>query len=141
MSMSDATEAATLAMHLKGTDPSYRSGATQYLALFDDNANTAADLEAGGHAYELTYTGYARVALTKASAWSGSTSPFTNAALIQFGTRSDGGATQTAKYFAVVDTSSGDYAQGIWGQLSSNLDISINIQPQFAISALSIAAD
>ena len=34
MSLSNATENATLKMHLQGTDPSYRAGATQYLALF-----------------------------------------------------------------------------------------------------------
>ena len=34
MSMSDTTEIAALAAFLQGTDPAYRSGATQYLALF-----------------------------------------------------------------------------------------------------------
>lgn len=139
--MSDPTENATLKMHLKGTDPSYRAGATQYLALFSDNAGAAADLEAGGHAYELTYTGYARIPLTKASAWTDNGSTFNNAALLQFGKRTDAGATQTAKYFAVVDVISGDYAQGIWGELSTPLAISQNIQPQFGIGDLSIVAD
>jgi hypothetical protein len=146
MSLSDTTENATLKMFLKGTDPSYRSGATQYLALFLDNAGTAADLEAGGTTYELSYTGggnsYARVALTKASAWTdGGGSSFTNAGIIQFAKRTDAGATQSAKYFAVVDTASGAYNMGIWGQLSSALDISINIQPQFGIGDLTITAD
>lgn len=34
MSLSNTSENATLKMHLQGTDPSYRAGATQYLALF-----------------------------------------------------------------------------------------------------------
>lgn len=141
MSMSDGTENDALEMFLKGTDPSYRSGATQYLALFDDDAGTEAHLEAGNVSDELDYTGYARVPLTKASAWTDGGSSFTNAALIQFGKRTDGGATQTAKYFAVVDTSSGAAAMLIWGQLSANLDISLNIQPQFGIGDLEITAD
>lgn len=141
MSMSNTTENATLKMHLQGTDPSYRSGATQYLALFSSNAGTAADLESGGITYELTYTGYSRVALTKSSAWTDAGSSFSNAGLIQFGKRTDAGATQTAAYFAVVDTASGAVSQMISGQLSANLDISQNIQPQFAIGDLTVTAD
>jgi hypothetical protein len=38
MGMSTATKNQTLKMHLQGTDPSYRSGATQYLALVTDAA-------------------------------------------------------------------------------------------------------
>ena len=80
MSMSNTTENATLKMHLQGTDPAYRAGATQYLALF-----TADPGETGSLAAEATYTGYARVALTKATAWTDGGSIFTNAALVQFG--------------------------------------------------------
>jgi hypothetical protein len=145
MSLSDATENATLKMLLKGTDPTYRAGATQYLALFNNNAGTPADLEAGGRTYELNYTGggntYARVALTKASAWTDNGSSFANASIVQFAKRTDAGATQTAGYFAIVDTASGDFTECVWGQLSSPLDISINIQPQFGIGDLTITAD
>lgn len=141
MSMSDTTENATLKAHLQGTDLTYRTGLTQYLALFNDDAGTAADLEAGGHAHELTYTPYARMPLTKLSAWTDNGSNFTNAAQIQFAKRTDAGATQTAKYFAVVDTSSGDFTQCIWGQLTSTLAITQNIQPQFGIGDLTITAE
>lgn len=141
MSMSDATENATLKAHLKGTDLTYRGDATQYLALFNNNANTAADLEAGNYTYELTYTPYLRISLTKASAWTDNGSNFTNAGILQFAKRTDAGATQTARYFAVVDTASGAFTQCIWGQLSSDLDISQNIQPQFGIGDLTITAE
>jgi hypothetical protein len=141
MSMSDATENATLKAHLKGTDLTYRAGATQYLALFNNNGSAAADIEAGGRTYELSYTPYARIPLTKASAWTDNGSNFTNAGILQFAKRTDGGATQTAKYFAVVDTISGDFTQCIWGQLSAELDISQNIQPQFGIGDLTITAE
>jgi hypothetical protein len=139
MSLSNATENDALKAFLKGTDPSYRSGATQYLALF-----TADPGEPGSLAAELTYTGYERVALTKASAWTDGGSSFTNAGLIQFGKRIDAGATQVAQYFAVVDTGP---ATGtavnmmISGMLSAPLSISQNIQPQFAIGDLTVTAD
>jgi len=55
MSLSNTSENATLKMHLQGTDPSYRAGATQYLALFTADPGEAASLAA-----EADYTGYAR---------------------------------------------------------------------------------
>jgi len=131
MSMSDATEHATLLAHLVGTDLSYRGNLTQWIALFNDNAGAAADLESGGRTYELTYTPYVRIEVTKASAWDGTGDTLTNAGVIEFDKRTDDGATQTAKYFAIVDTASGDFEQCIWGELSSTLDISKNIQPRW----------
>jgi hypothetical protein len=137
--MSNATENQTLKMHLQGTDPAYRAGATQYLALVTDAAGAVS--EAAPIANECTYTGYARVAITKASAWTDGGSAFTNAGLIQFGKRTDGGATQTATAFVVVDTASGAISQGIIGVLSASLAINQNIQPQFAIGDLTVNAE
>lgn len=134
MSLSNTTETAALDAFLRGTDPSYRAGATQYLALF-----TADPTESASLAAEATYTGYARVALTKATAWTGTSSPFTNAALIQFGACTAG--TNALTHFAVVDTASGAVNMMISGALSATLNVSSGIQPQFAIGALSIAAD
>lgn len=133
MSMSDTTEIAALAAFLQGTDPAYRSGATQYLALFTADPGESASLAA-----EATYTGYARVALTKATAWTGGANPFTNAALIQFGACTAGSDALT--HFAVVDTSSGAVSMMISGALSGTLNVSSGIQPQFAVGALSISA-
>ena len=134
MSMSNTTELAALAAFLQGTDPSYRAGATQYLALFTADPGEAASLAA-----EATYTGYARVALTKATAWTGGANPFTNAALIQFGQCTAG--TNAITHFAVVDTASGAVAMMISGALSATLNVAAGIQPQFAIAALSVSAD
>ena len=134
MSLSNDTETAALDAFLRGTDPSYRAGATQYLALF-----TADPTESASLAAEANYTGYARVALTKATAWTGTSSPFTNAALIQFGACSAG--TNALTHFAVVDTASGAVNMMISGALSATLNVSSGIQPQFAIGALSISAD
>ena len=134
MSLSNTTENAALKMFLQGTDPSYRSGATQYLALFTADPGETASLAA-----EAAYTGYARVALTKASAWTDNGSTFNNAALVQFGACTAG--TSAITHFAVVDTASSAVALMISGALSSTLNVSSGIQPQFAAGALSISAD
>ena len=134
MSLSNATENQVLKMLLQGTDPSYRAGATQYLALF-----TADPGEAGAVASEASYTGYARVALAKSGAWTDGGSTFTNANLIQFGACTAGSNTLT--HFAVVDTASGAVNMMISGALSSSLNVSAGIQPQFPAGALAISAD
>ena len=134
MSLSNTTENATLKAHLQGTDPSYRAGATQYLALFTGDPGESASLAA-----EANYTGYSRVSLTKASAWTDGGSSFTNAALIQFGACTVG--TNALTHFAVVDTASGAVAQMISGALSATLNVSPGIQPQFAAGALTITCD
>lgn len=134
MSLSNTTENAALKMFLQGADPAYRAGATQYLALFTADPGEAASLAA-----EANYTGYARVALTKASAWTDGGSTFTNAALIQFGACTAG--TNAITHFAVVDTSSGAVSMMISGALSATLNVSSGIQPQFSAGALSISAE
>lgn len=134
MSLSNATETAVLDAFLRGVDPAYRAGDTQYLALFTDDPGETASLAA-----EATYTGYARVALTKASAWTGTSSPFTNTNLIQFGACTAG--TNALTHFAVVDTASGAVSMMISGALASTLNVSSGIQPQFAGGALSIGAE
>jgi hypothetical protein len=136
MSMSDTTEIAALAAFLQGTDPAYRAGATQYLALFEGDPGESASL-----AQESNYTSYARVALTKATAWTGAGNPFTNADLIQFPACT--GSTSAITHFAVVDTGparSTAVNMMISGALSATLNVSSGIQPQFAIGALSVTA-
>lgn len=134
MSLSNTTELAALAIFLTGTDPAYRASPTQYLALF-----TADPGEAGSLAAEATYTGYARVALTKATAWNTAGNPFANAALVQFGACTAG--TSAITHFAVVDTASGAVAMMITGALAATLNVSAGIQPQFAAGALTVGAD
>lgn len=134
MSLANSAENAALKMFLQGTDPSYRAGATQYLMLLTGDPG-----EAGSIAAEANYTGYARVALTKASAWTDGGSTFTNANLIQFGACTAG--TNAITHFAVVDTSSGAVNMMISGALSGTLNVSAGIQPQFSAGSLSIACD
>lgn len=134
MSLSNTTETAALDCFLRGTDPSYRAGATQYVALFTADPTDTASLAA-----EATFTGYSRKALTKSSAWTGTASPFTNAGLIQFDPCTAG--TNAITHFAIVDTASGAVAMMISGALSATLNVSAGIQPQFAIGALSVSAE
>lgn len=103
------------------------------MALF-----TADPTETGSLANEATYTGYARKALTKSSAWTGTASPFTNANLIQFDPCSAGSS--TISHFAIVDTASGAVNMMISGT-TSTLAVSAGIQPQFAIGAISVSAE
>ena len=134
MSLSNATENAVLKVLLNGTDPSWRSNSTQYLALF-----TADPGEVGSLAAEADYTGYARIALTKATAWTDGGSSFGNAALLQFGACTAG--TNALTHFAVVDTASGAVNMMVSGALSATLNVSAGIQPQFPIAALQISCD
>ena len=134
MSLSNTTENAVLKALLQGTDPSWRAGATQYLALFTSDPG-----EVGSIAAEADYTGYARVALTKASAWTDGGSTFGNAALIQFGACTAG--TNALTHFAIVDTSTGAVGMMISGALSATLNVSAGIQPQFPAAALQLSAD
>jgi glucose-6-phosphate isomerase len=124
-------------MHLKGTDPSYRAGATQFIALVSlANPDPADPL-----ASELDYDGYSRVAQTKSSGWTEDTaSQFSNAVQWQYGKRTDAGATQYARAFVVVDTASGAVSQAIIGLLDDTLDIGLNIKPIIEIGAAKIVA-
>jgi hypothetical protein len=140
MSMDNKTENDALLMFLVGTSPSYRTDATQYVALITGSAPS----EAAPITNECTYTGYARVPVTKATGWTDAGSSFTNAGTITFGARSDAGTVQTATYFAVVDTgpTGGTVINmGIIGELSTPLAITQNIQPIFAIGDLEVTAD
>jgi hypothetical protein len=134
MSLSNATENAALKMFLQGTDPSYRAGATQYLAAFTADPGETASLAA-----EATYTGYSRLAITKSTAWTDNGSTFNNAVLMQLPVCTGGSSALT--HFAVVDTASGAVNMMISGGLGSTLNVSSGIQPQFAPGDLAIQAD
>ncbi len=138
MSLSNATENDQLKMLLQGVDPSYRAAATQYLAMVTDVGGAVS--EATPIANECTYTGYGRVPITKATAWTDGGSIFSNAALVQFGRRTDAGAVQTCTAFVVCDTASGAINMGIIGTFNDELPVGINIQPQFAPGDLTIIA-
>ena len=134
MSASNTTENDILKLICQGTDPAWRASATGYWALF-----TADRGETGSLAAECTYTGYARVAQTKATAWTDGGSTFSNAALVQWPQCT--GGTNGATHFAWVSSASGATAYMMSGALASTLSISNGIQPQAAAGQLNVTAD
>ena len=134
MSASNTTENDILKLICQGADPAWRASATGYWALF-----TADPGETGSLAAECAYTGYARVAQTKATAWTDGGSTFSNAALVQWPQCT--GGTNDATHFAWVSSASGATAYMLSGALASTLSISNGIQPQAAAGQLNVTAD
>lgn len=91
---------------------------------------------------EAAYGSYARQAVARASGaggWSVAANAATNVSAITFPTAASGSETETN--FAVGRDVSG-VGQVLWyGALTSNLAVSINVQPNFAASALSCTID
>ncbi len=135
MSKGDTTENDTLKMILKGTDPAWRTNPNVYVAL-----HTADPGEAGTQlTSETAYTNYARQPIVKATGWTDGGSEFTNSALIQFPVCGVTGS--TISYVSVGTLISGAGQILYSGQLSADLAVALNIQPQFAIDALKVQED
>lgn len=135
MSKSNTTENDILKMALQGTDPAWRASASAYVAL-----HTADPGEAGtAITSEATYTGYARVTITKSTAWTDNGSTFVNSNLIQFPQCSAGSNTLT--HFSIVTTTSGAGQVIYSGILNSPLSVTSGIQPQFGAGDLSVLED
>lgn len=135
MSKSNATENDVLKMMLQGIDPAWRANATCYVALY-----TADPGEAGtAITNEATYGSYARVAITKSSGWTDGGSTFSNASLVQLPECTSGSNALT--HFGVVTTASGAGQLITSGALSSTLNVSSGIQPQFAAGTLDVTED
>lgn len=130
MSKSNTTEVDTLAMALKGTDPSWRSNANRYIAL-----HTADPGEAGtAITSEATFGGYARVAVPVAD-WTG-TNPLSNTNAITFPECTSGSNTIT--HFSIVTTSAGA-GQILYSEaLNASRDVSAGFTVQFAAGALTV---
>lgn len=88
---------------------------------------------------EVSYTGYARVAVARADAsWTVSGDSATNAAAVTFGKRTNAGTT-TATHFAIGTASSGVGNLLYHGALNSGgLAIGLNVTPDFAIGQLTV---
>ena len=135
MSLSNTTENEILKLLLQGADPAWRAAANQWVAL-----HTADPGEAGtAVTNEATYTGYARVSLTKATDWTDGGSAFQNAAMVQFPQCTSGANTIT--HFSIVTTASGAGQILMSGSLNSSLSVANGIQPQFAAGQMSIGVD
>jgi hypothetical protein len=119
---------------LRNVAPSWDGSGTIYIALHTG----AVPLGGGQTSNEATYTGYARVALTRSAggAWTAAASgSSSNNALIQFGNCTGGTLPETITHASIGENASGAGTVIASGALNSSLIVNINIQPQFAIGA------
>lgn len=136
MSKSNQSENDVLDANLRAVDPSWRSGANRYIALYTSDPGEAGTAITN----ECAYGSYARVAVTAATGFtaaSGGSSA--NTGLIQFPECTSG--SETASHIAVVTTASGAGQILYSGALTAPRSISAGIQPQVAISALTVTED
>jgi hypothetical protein len=136
MSKGNTTENDVLELIFKGTTLSWNGNTNLYISL-----HTADPGEAGSQTTsEATYTSYARVTVARSgSGWTVSGNQASNAALIQFPQCTGGSSVVT--HVAIGTASSGAGQVLYKGALSSSLSVSNLVQPQFAISALTITED
>ena len=136
MSKGNTTENDVLELIFKATTLSWNGNTNLYISL-----HTADPGEAGSQTTsEATYTSYARVTVARSgSGWTVSGNQASNAALIQFPQCTGGSSVVT--HVAIGTASSGAGQILYKGVLSSSLSVSNLVQPQFAISALTITED
>lgn len=121
-----------------GLQPSSAAG-DFYIALHTANPGAGGSQSTS----EAAYTGYARVAVSRASAsWTiTGSSPTTieNAAAVTFPEATGGSETET--YFSIGLESSGATPILVYGELTASLAVSAGITPSFAASAMQCTAD
>ena len=147
MSLTNAAEAALLDLLFLNVDWANigDAGGLQNSAAagsFYISLHTADPSETGDQtSNEVAYTSYARVAVARTGGgWTRSVSTVSNAALVQF-PQCTGGST-TARWFGIgTDAYPGAGNLLMKGALTDDLAISLGIQPQFAISALTASVD
>ena len=132
MPKSTTTANDTLDAILRAVDPAWRSGVSRYVALHTADPGNAGTQTTS----EATYTSYARVTITAATAFSAAASGSTaNTGLIQFPQCT--GGTNTITHVTIGTAASGAGQVLYRGALSASLAVANLIQPQFAISSLS----
>lgn len=134
MSLSNATETALAQYIFEGTNPSWHA-ATE----LDLHLHTADPGEAGTSATsEATYTSYALVTVDRAGTdWTTSGNTVTNDALIQFPQCTGGSNTLT--HWSV--TPQGSTTILVSGDITTPLNVSTGITPQFAATDLGVVFD
>lgn len=90
---------------------------------------------------EVSYTGYARVAVARsAGGWTIAGNQASNAALITFGMMT-AGAGGTVTHFGICKAGTAGVDDAIYWGDGLNLAITVNIIPEFAIGALTVTED
>lgn len=123
----------TLDAILRAVDPSWRSGANRYIAIYTASPTTAGTAVSN----ECAYGSYARVAVVANTGFTaGASGSSENTGLLQFPICTSG--SETVTYVGIVTTASGAGQLLYFGELTSPRSVSSGIQPQFAISALTV---
>lgn len=140
MSKSNACENDVIKLMFLGTDPAWRDAVGQpdlYLALHSADPTDAGTQTSS----EIVYTSYLRVAVARtAGGWVVAGNQASNTALLQFPKCT--GLVDTARYVSIGLSDTGIAGQILYsGQLTSDLAVSTNIQPQFAIASLVVTED
>ncbi len=141
MSMSNASETALLNLLFKNTawanvgdasglQPSAAAGSF-YIALHSADPGEAGDQTTS----EVSYTGYARVAVARGAGFTVAADAVSNAATVQFGECTAGSATVT--HFSVGTASGGAGSIIYRGALSASRSVSAGITPLFNAGTLS----
>lgn len=136
MSKSNTSEDATLDAHLRGVDPSWRAGASRYIAL-----HTADPGDAGtAVTSECAFGSYARVTVTAATGFTAASSgSSSNTGEISFPECSSG--SEVVTHVSIVTTASGAGTIIYSGALTASRTISSGITGRFAIGGLVITED
>lgn len=136
MSKSNTTENDLVKFIFNNTAISWSGVGNLFVAL-----HTADPGEAGvQNTSEATYTGYARVSVSRdTGGWSVTGATAQNTAQTQFGLCTAGSETLT--HFSIGTASTGAGQVLYKGSLNSPINVSANIQPQFAAGALQVTED
>lgn len=131
--MSYSTQGASdvLSMTLQGVDPSWRAATTAWVALYEADPGEAGTAVTN----ETTYDAYARVEITKATAWQGAGNSRSNAVPIRW-PRCTGGTNKTITHFGVVTSASGAGALIARGALPEPILVSNRSRPEAEIGDL-----
>ena len=137
MSKSNTGETDILKYVLQGVAPSWAGLGTLYVSL-----HTADPGEAGTQATnEATYTGYARVAVSRATGgWNVTANIGNNVAAVLFPANS-GVSAQTVTHLGLGTAASGATTLLYSGTLTANLAVVALVEPNFAAGALSITEE
>lgn len=122
---------------LRNVSPSWGGSGTLYLSLHTGAVGLGGDQLTN----EISYTGYARLAITRSSGGGftvAASRQSKNNALVQFGNCTGGSLPVTATHVSIGENASGAGTVIATGALVSPLVINLNTQPQFAINQLTI---
>jgi hypothetical protein len=124
---------------LRNVAPSWDGATTVYASLHTGTIGSGGDQTTN----EVSYTGYARVALARNSSGAftaASSGASDNGSAVTFGNPTAGSFPITVTHVAIGENSSGAGTVILYSALASSLIINTNVQPNFAIGVLDVTA-